>query len=117
MQWVVKLLGGFTESEMDAVRFEAEARQEAVDGQISFYQNLLESKDEEIKRLTNLMLTRAGFMIGEKISQTEIKQHEPINRRQTWAQRQKELEKLDAKLAADQTEAYWKEKQAQDASS
>lgn len=111
-QWVVKLLGGFTAEEFDLCRCEANSRVEVVQEQLQNAREVLQLKDNEIQRLTDLMLTRAGFLAPALTSQTENK-HEPINRRLTWQQRQKELEKADAKKMADQTETYWKEKTAE----
>lgn len=103
---LIKFLGGYTPLELEKANYFG--RDES-DRQVRYYQELLNARDEEIKRLTNLMLIRAGF-IAPLTSQTEINQHEPINKRQSWPARQRELQQQDAKRAADLTAERWAKK-------
>ena len=104
-EWVVKFLGGFTKEELDLT-----ARAERSEcSEVEFYRNELIKKDQEIARLTNLMLTKSGFIIPSEVS-THAEVHQPINRKPSWPQRQRELEKEDARKYADEIERRWKSK-------
>lgn len=77
---------------------------------LDYNQHLVEEKDQEIARLTNLMLTRAGFIVPDQKLQSTEGRLEPINRKPSWPQRQRELEKEDARKLSDEIERRWKEK-------
>jgi hypothetical protein len=105
MQWVARLLG------LDVV---IEAKEKEIEGLYVQLRDALErnkQKDAEIQRLTDLMLTRAGFIQTEKISQPENKP-QPINKRERWPSKQKRLEQEDAKKQADAVERQWRAKEA-----
>lgn len=108
---IIKFLGGYTRDEFDAFGLKCDARIESLQEQSYRYHCLCEGKDAEIRRLTNLMLTRGGFIAPEVVSETKPS-HQPINNRKPWALMQKELERQDARKQADETERRWKEKQA-----
>lgn len=99
VNWLIKLLGGLTEDDID-FQFE-----------VDFLREQVKAKDQEIARLTNLMLTRAGFLsVGEVNSASSQGPLQPINRKPSWPQRQRELEKEDARKFADEIERRWKAK-------
>jgi len=108
-EWVVKLLGGYSWRQFDSFRIEVDKQVKYAAAEVDYYRSILKDKDQEIARLTNLMLTRAGFIVLEGNSQGEIK-HEPINARKSWRSRQRELELADVQKLADETERRWREK-------
>lgn len=116
---LIRILGGFTLWDMERVDVEANARLRAFDRELDYLQALVSDRNIEVQRLSDLMFSRAGFLVVEgKLASADKEAPKPINRRQSWPQKQQDLEKADAKKAADKTEAYWKEKQekANDAS-
>jgi restriction endonuclease S subunit len=104
--WLIKLLGGFTREEFESSAARADSRIEAFDEQIQHWHELLESREKEIRRISDLIFTHSGFLPSE--SKTSEAQPKPINNRMPWPQRQKELEKEDARKLADETERRWK---------
>lgn len=105
---LIKLLGGFLLSELVRREDTWKASYDAHLAHINFLEGQLKEKDQEIARLTNLMLSKAGFIVPEV--KTEETKHEPINSRKPWKSRQRELELADALKAADEVERRWKTK-------
>lgn len=105
-RWLIKFLGCYTQEEMCL----AEMTTKDIISEIEFYRQELKNKDQEITRLTNLMLTRAGFIAPEAHIPTSQGPLQPINRKPSWPQRQRELEKEDARKLSDEIERRWKEK-------
>ena len=111
MSWLTKFLG------FDEIII-------AKDGEIvNLYTQLhrkdeqLSLKDEEIRRLTNLMLVEHGVIHPEGVVQQTQEQPRPINRRPSWNQVKTRYEEADAKLAAESSgklRDYWlrKDKEA-----
>jgi hypothetical protein len=108
-EWVVKLLGGFTASDVEQAEKDAYDLIGAIEVQHSFLTAQIQRQDQEIQRLTNLMLTRAGFIVHENQVQEPVK-HAPINTRSSWPQKQRALELADANKHADEVERRWKAK-------
>jgi len=104
MQWVAKLFG------LDEVITAKQLHIVELMAQCSHQETMLQLKDQEITRLTNLMLTRAGFLALEAQVPTTEGRLEPINRKPSWPQRQRELEKEDARKLSDEIERRWKGK-------
>jgi hypothetical protein len=107
---LIRLLGGFTLWDMERVDVEANARLRAFDRELDYLQALVRDRNIEIQRLSDLIFARAGFIVVEGKLNADKEPPKPINGRPSWRQKQKDLEKEDAKRAADKTEAYWKEK-------
>lgn len=105
--FLIQLLGGFTVETFDSLRLEANAQVEARESEVNFLRTELQKKNDEIQRLTNLMLTRAEF-IREKPE--PIPHHESINTRRSWPQIKREMERQDAERHADEVERRWKAK-------
>lgn len=71
-------------------------------------------KSQEIKRLTDLILTEHGVIKPEGIPQ-ERKTFTPLNRRPNFRSVQRQLEEADRGMASKQVDAikeYWEKKQA-----
>lgn len=97
--WLIKKLGGFTTQEVDAAERSASDLTDQIEKGIAWLQGLIEKKDLEIKRLSDLIFTRAGFIISD---QPEKESPKSINKRPSWRAIQRNLEDNDAKLAAEQ---------------
>lgn len=85
--------------------------------QLHNYQAIIETKDHEIRRLNDLMLTEHGVIPREGIPQ-EKKTFTPLNRRPNFRSVQRQLEEADRGMASKQVDAikeYWEKKQADDA--
>lgn len=104
MSWLTKLLGH------DEAMF-------SLTTHIGWLQGENEKKDEEIRRLTNLILIEHGVIHPELSIGSAGKEPQMINRKSSWPQRQRELEKLDKIVggkskdtSVDEKEKYWHEK-------
>ena len=79
---------------------------------------MIQSKDEEIRRLTDLMLTEHGVILRENETRaTPTEKPQPIGRRPAWSTVKKRFEDADAKMArqlakdqVDEMSKYWKDK-------
>ncbi len=78
----------------------------------------LREKDQEIRRLTDLMLTEHGVIVRESDEVKSQEKPQPIGRRQSWGSIQKKFETADAKLAqesakvmVDSVRDYWIKKE------
>jgi len=112
LNWLIKLLGGFTVAELtDRV---IEARGDYKEERIH-YEDLMreerEKKDAEVQRLSNLIFKEHGVIQPEqeKRDPTEFK---PMHKRMSWRERQKELQQKDAREQADRVQAQWEKKNA-----
>lgn len=72
----------------------------------------IDEKDQEIQRLTNLILTEHGLIRVQNTNQSNEKPA-PINKRASWPQVQKDLERADQAVARKQVNdlaEYWQKK-------
>lgn len=106
MSWLTKLLGH------DEAMF-------SLTTHIGWLQEELQLKDQEIQRLTNLILTEHG-VIRPEFGAIGTGEPRMINRKSSWPQRQREFEKLDRTIgkkpvdtSVDDKEAYWNQKSEQ----
>lgn len=81
---------------------------------IAWLESTMTSKDEEIQRLTNLILMEHGVIIREPFS-GEVPKRAPqaVNRRETFRDVRKRYEEADKKFATDQVndvKDYWTKK-------
>lgn len=111
MSWLTRFLGyDFTinrlESQVQDYRDLVQVREES-------FRCVLDLKDEEIRRLTDLMLVEHGVIHPEGVVQQTQEQPRPINRRPSWNQVKTRYEEADAKLAAESSgklRDYWLKK-------
>lgn len=108
MSWLSRLLGYDASLEM----FDVERR--FLQATINEAQVIIKRKDEEIQRLTNLMLTEHG-VIHEANLRPDPKTTEPLplNSRFSWTKKQRSMERADALVARtrnEKLEEYWKKK-------
>jgi predicted HNH restriction endonuclease len=108
MSWLSRLLG------MDAIVEAKDLEITNLYTQLHNYQQMLELKDHEIQRLTNLILMEHGVIVRERF-EGEIKSGSPkaINKRPNWRAVQKDFEKADmsvAKSQVDDIKEYWENK-------
>ncbi len=78
------------------------------------YQDLLAIKDEEIRRLTDLMLIEHGVISREPDARTtQPNKPQPIGRRASFRSMREKYEAADRKMAKDQVDVlkdYWTKK-------
>lgn len=110
-EWLIKILGGYTLREFELLQRETNSFIEAKESQVVFLQSALSWKETEIKRLTDLMLIRSGFIVPE-VGVT--KAHAPIIQRESWREKQQRLEREDHEKYLDQVEARWRDRQVQE---
>lgn len=80
---------------------------------LEYNQHLVDEKDQEIRRLTDLMLVEHGVIHPEGAPQEPREAPKSINRRPSWNQVKTRYEEADAKLAAEQSGTlrdYWLKK-------
>jgi len=115
LNWLIKLLGGFTAAEILIVEKNAHnqielAQHASLRSEQSLWE-VLRDKDTEIQRLSNLIFKEHGVIQPEqeKRDPTEFK---PMHKRMSWRERQKELQQKDAREQADRIQAQWEKKNA-----
>lgn len=79
--------------------------------EVQYLRLKLQDKDEEIQRLTNIILKAHG-VIPPEASAELAERPEPIVRHVSWSARQRALELADKKIA-DEKESYWLKKNAE----
>lgn len=114
---IIKFLGGFTQEEFN--QFTIIEQQRKYDFESTFNHNFsiatdylkvqIEKKDEEIKRLTDLILTEHGVIRVQSIKQSDNKP-QPINKRESIQQKLIRLQKEDADRHAQMLKDRWKDK-------
>ena len=113
MSWLSEFLGfdSLIESKNDLIndlRIEVENHLDTI-----------KHKDQEIRRLTDLMLTEHGVINEDNLrpAQSETKdQPVEINAKFSWPKKQRELERKDREMAKSRSEEiakYWEAKNAQ----
>ena len=118
MSWLTRFLGyDFTISRLESqvldYRDLLRVKEES-------YNCVLGLKDDEIRRLTDLMLVEHGVIQRESSSAPHTTEKpQPVGRRQSWGSVQKRFETADAKFAAgqaaemaDSVKKYWEKKDA-----
>lgn len=123
---LIKSLGGITRDEFEAqerelakklVQLDEQERARALwhDREAKLergrFDQLLTEKDEEIRRLTNLILTEHGVIRSEGKS-VEKGEPRPIHRRQSMRERLQQAAAEDAKAHADKVKEHWEKKNA-----
>lgn len=103
--FLIKLLGGFTRFEYDLLSTRFEISVASLDGRMKDQERAIERKDEEIKRLTNLFLTKTGYISSE--TPTSHEKREPISTRRNWGQIRNELERKDHEQYLKSVESRW----------
>jgi hypothetical protein len=115
---LIRLLGGFSPEDFNE---NCEVFRKAVNGELAaqreFFYKVLENKDEEIKRLTNLMLQEHGIIPREGFTESPGRTLQPLNKRVPWKERQEQLQKDAAKQQADLVKKQWEEKNAKSGTS
>ena len=122
--WFIKILGGYLEEDKAGWCIEVQREKEKLESfrqgliaeaqytRQTFY-SILDAKDREIQRLTNLMLQEHGLLRGNDgealRKSTEMK---PFNKRISWKERQEQLTRDAAKKQADSTKEHWDKKNA-----
>lgn len=88
---------------------------------LEYCNTIIWQKDEEIKRLTNLILTEHGVMLRNNETRAVNSEPRIINKKSSWPQRQRELERADAQLAKQKAatinpvlEKHWNDKNEQE---
>lgn len=124
--WFIKKLGGYTKDECSEIRhgfdeWRAEvlsddqrglaSKEKDFSTQREWFYTVLNNKDEEIKRLTNLMLQEHGVLRPQHEAHSAEKMV-PLNKRVSWKEKQEALQKADAKTAADRVKEQWEKKNA-----
>ena len=109
---IIKLLGGFTREEYDSLGVQFDSKVEDWQKLIATSHEYIVLKDNEIQRLTDLMLTRSGFISEAPNTSGSKEAPRPLNNRLSWRAMQKEYELTDARRHADEVEQRWKAKQA-----
>lgn len=92
MSWLTKLFG------FDEIIVAKDSEIVNLYTQLHNRDRMLELKDHEIRRLTDLMLKEHG-VIHDFTEPKNLEQPRLVNRRTSWPQRQKELERLDRTIA------------------
>jgi hypothetical protein len=111
-QFLIKLLGGYTQAEFEAAGIKADARAEAFDEQIQSWHELLDSREKEVRRLTDLFLTKSGYLVGLSTEPKKDSHPIPLNNRVPWPVKQKELEKADGERHAAELKKRFEQRQA-----
>jgi hypothetical protein len=97
--FILKLLNAYSETDLMI-----EALKRAHDQEIHFLRNLVYNKDTEIKRLSDLVFKNFGLIHVTPSLLREMPK--PLNRiKKPWNEQRSELEKADARAAADAREA------------
>lgn len=115
--FLIHLFGGFTFDELNSRV--AAARGDYKEERAYFTEIfekkdvILRERDQEIRRLTDLMLTEHGVIQRDlKLVDNSERKFLPISGRKRWQQTRAELEKKDHAKAAEQTAEYWRKKNA-----
>lgn len=108
MSWLTKLFG------FDQTVAAYEAHIDALGSANVDLQLQLDKKDQEIRRLTDLMLIEHGVIHQNETGPAQEKSKpQPIGRRPSWRQVQERYEQADAQMAKTQVNAlkdYWTKK-------
>ena len=113
MSWLSKFLG------FDAL---IESRNDLINDlriEVENHLDTIKHKDQEIRRLTDLMLTEHGVINEDNLrpAQSETKdQPVEINAKFSWPKKQRELERKDREMAKSRSEEiakYWAAKNAE----
>lgn len=126
--WLIHFFGGCTQEYCDLVAKEAIriAREDAskqiedvvrrCGDDINYFKEESRSKDKEIQRLTNLILTEHGVIHPEVQVRESSSPMLPISGRRRWKQTQAELAKRDADEHGRKLKEQWEKKNASNVS-
>lgn len=103
MNWLIKLLGGVTASDFTAVFSLAAKDREVMMINCEFYKAQCDEKQKRIDYLENLILTKVGYIAPLDISQTEVKEHQPIGGSNSWPKVKHSFELRDKKIMQERT--------------
>lgn len=113
--WLLRYLCGLPIEEadrrVDVQLLRVAEKEKSFTEQREWFYTVLQAKDEEIKRLTNLMLQEHGIIRTVPTSNSNEKMV-PLNKRMSWKEKQEELQRADAKAAADKVKKQWESKRA-----
>lgn len=104
---LIKLLGGFTRDEYESEGSYCDARVETWEKIVADQRKDIQAREGEIQRLTDLILTKTGFIVQQNVSAEKIPQ--PVNNRKPWPRVQRELELADARKHADAVAARFEQ--------
>jgi hypothetical protein len=118
MSWLTRFLGyDFTIGRLES---QVQDYRDLVRTKDEIFSSMLDIKDQEIRRLTDLMLVEHGVIRPESDEPRKpIEKPQPIGKRQSWGSVQKRFEAADAKFAqeaareqVDKVRDYWLKKDA-----
>jgi hypothetical protein len=107
MSWLTKFLG------FDEIIVAKDGEIVNLYTQLHRKEEQLQLKDDEIRRLTDLILTEHGVIIGTVVTKETTSKPMPIGRRPSWRQVQEKFEQTDAQMAKDDVTKirdYWVKK-------
>ena len=96
--WLIRLLGGLTATEFSDVFNLADLDRKVMDSQFCQLAAQANARQVRIDYLENLILTKVGYIASLDISQSEVKDFQPIGGQNTWGKVKHQLEMKDHKL-------------------